>query len=77
MNGETTVKCEETIYEIKMFSAVDEKQSKRVVTVQWQSVPVSRERMLQQETIAVMKKRLTTKSRDNKSDFTSGHASKP
>ena len=24
-----------------------------------------------------MKKRLTTKSRDNKSDFTSGHASKP
>jgi len=77
VNGETTVKCEETIYEIKMFSAVDEKQSKRVVTVQWQSVPVSRERMLQQETIAVMKKRLTTKSRDNKSDFTSGHASKP
>ena len=24
-----------------------------------------------------MKKQLTTKSRDNKSDFTSGHASKP
>ena len=52
MNGETTVKCEETIYEIKMFSAVDEKQSKRVMT----GCPVAEsfsERMLQQETSVI------------------------
>jgi len=54
VNGETTVKCEETIYEIKMFLAVDEKQSKRVMT----GCPVaesSRERMPQQETSAVQR----------------------
>jgi len=51
VNYETTVECGETIYEIKMFQAVDGKQLKRVMT----GCPVaenSRGRMLQQETSA-------------------------
>ena len=51
VNGETTVKCGETIYEIIRFSAVDGKQLKRVMT----GCPVAenfRGRMLQQETSA-------------------------